>query len=244
MSGNDYPWYLAMEDPRSTTSSMGFYADFPGYSNFDRNTLLRVLASKLLSGTGSQTAFMKAREAGLAYDSAITTDSNRSLMWFYAERCPDITAVTELINSVARNAVSFRDPSLIDYVLEHTFSVPRSMSTFSERGRGIARDIRDGNGPEKVRRFSEGILKLREDPNLLAELTERVLDATAPVLFHPDFKQQQQHVRSVFFFVGPQRILAEAEKGSPIPRFLRLYRSDFWLDVSAVGKTPGVAPPQ
>lgn len=237
LSEKGYPWYLAMEDPRSTTSSMGFYADFPGYSNFDRNTLLQVLASKLLSGTGSQTAFMKVREAGLAYDSAITTDSNRSLMWFYAERCPDITAITELVNSVARDARSFRDPSLIDYALEHTFSVPRSMSTFFERGRGIARDIRDGNGPDKVRRFSEGILKLREEPNLLGELKQRVLDATAPVLLHPGFKQQQQHAHSVFLFVGPQRILVEAEKGSPVPLFLRLYRSDFWLDFSANGLT-------
>jgi Zn-dependent M16 (insulinase) family peptidase len=233
LSGDDYPWYLAIEDPRSTTGGMGFYAEFPGYSKSDRRSLLEVLSSKLLSGIGPHTAFMKAREAGLAYDSSITTDSNRSLMWYYAERCPDIPVVIELVNSVAHSTTSLRDPSLIDYALEHTFPLPRSMSTFSERGRGIARDLRDGNDPDKVRRFSEGILKLREDPNLLEKLTRTAQEATAPVLLDPDFIQQQRQARSVFLFVGPQRILADAEKRLRVPKLLRLYLSDFWLQLSA-----------
>jgi Zn-dependent M16 (insulinase) family peptidase len=232
LSGHDYPWYLAIEDPRSTTGGMGFYAEFPGYSKIDRKSLLQVLSSKLLSGTGPQTAFMKAREAGLAYDSSITTDSSRSLMWYYAERCPDIPVVFELVNSVARGVSSLQDPFLIDYALQHTFPLPRSMSTFSERGRGIARDLRDGNDPDKVRRFSEGVLKLREDPNLLDELTHTALEATAPILPLPDFMQQQRQTRSMFLFVGPQRILAEAEKGLPVPNLLKLYRSDFWFQPS------------
>lgn len=232
LSGNNYPWYVEIEDPRSTLGSVGFYADFPGYANTDRKSLLKVLSSKILVGAGPQTAFVKARDASVAYDSNITTNSTRGQIWYYAERCPDIPVLVEMENSTAHSAADFHDPFLVDYALEHTFAVPRSMSTFAERGRAIARDLRDGNDPDKVRRFSEGILKLREDPNLLNELTHGAMEADSPVLIDPAFVQQQRAARTVFMFVGPQRILADAEKGILVPKLFRLYSSDFWLDVS------------
>lgn len=232
LPGDDFPWYVGFEDPQGVTANMVFYADFPGYSQVDRKSLLRVLSSKLVSGTGPHTAFMKSREGGLAYDSSITSDPSRKLIWYYGARSSDPSSLVVLVNSIAEHISGLRDEFLIDYALQQTFSVPRSMSTFSERGKGLARDIRDGNDPETVRRFSQAVLQLRKDPNLLSELTHAVLDSISPVLVKEEFNSQQRKARSLFFFVGPERILSDTEKRLPVPRLLRLYPSDFWLDFS------------
>jgi len=223
---------VGFSDPHAETGSMVFYADFPGYGQTDRKSLLQVLSSKLVSGTGPHTSFMKSREDGLAYDSSITSDPSLKLIWYYGERSPDPASLVELVNSIAQSIASLHDGFLIDYALQQTFSAPRSMSTFSERGRGLARDIRDGNEQEKVRQFSQAILRLRKDPALLSDLTHFALTAISPVLLQKEFKRQQAKARSLFFFVGPERILSEAEKRLPVPRLLRLYPSDFWIESS------------
>lgn len=233
LSGGDFPWYVAFEDPRTMTGSMVFFADFPGYEQLDRQSLLQILASKLISGTGPHTSFAKSREDGLAYDSLITSDPSLKLLWYYGDRSSDIAALVELVNSVADKLPGLHDESLIDYVLQQTFSIPRSMSTFSERGKGLAQDIRDGNGPEILRRFSEAILTVRHDPNLLSELTSVGVDSISPLLIKPEFTASQRKAKSLFFFVGPDPILTDAEKRLHIPNFLRLYISDFWIDFAS-----------
>lgn len=233
LSGDDFPWYVAFEDPRNVTGSMVFFADFPGYEQLDRQSLLQVLASKLVAGTGPHTSFAKSRESGLAYDSVITSDPSLKLLWYYGDRSSDIASLVELVNSVADKVPGLHDEFLIDYALQQTFSIPRSMSTFSERGKGLAQDIRDGNGPEIVRRFSEAILKIRHDPNLLSELTNVGVDSISPLLIKPKFTASQRKARSLFFFVGPDRTLSDVEKRLPIPKLLRLYTSDFWLDFAS-----------
>jgi hypothetical protein len=147
-----------------------------------------------------------------------------------AERSPDIVSLIELVNSTVATIPQLRDPFLVDYSLQRTFPVPRSMSTFAERGRGIANDIRDGNDPERIRKFSQAILGLRTEPNLLTEITAAAMDSIAPVLVNPEFVQQQQKARSLFFFVAPEKSLADAEKILSISKLLRLYPSDFWID--------------
>lgn len=226
----DFPWYVGFDDSRSTTASMVFYADFPGYSPLDHKSLLQVLSSKLVSGSGPHTFYMKTEEDGLAYGSSISSDPSLKLLRYYAERSPDIASLIELVNSIATTIPQLRDKSLIDYALQRTFPLPRSMSTFTERGRGIAKDIRDGNDPAQVRRFSQAILKLRAEPNLLSELTNAAMDSIAPVLIKKEFTQQQREARSLFFFVGPERLLADAENRLHMPKLLRLYPSDFWID--------------
>ena len=225
-----FPRYVGLDDPTSTTANVIFYADFPGYSHLDHNSLLQVLSSKLVSGSGPHSVFMKAEEDGLAYASSISSDSSLRLLRYFASRSPDIGSLIELVNSIVTTIPQFQDDSLIDYALEGTFSPPRSMLTFTERGRAIAADIRDGNDPAQVRRFSQAILRLRSEPNLLSELTKAALDSMCPVLVRRECEHQQQEARSLFFFVGPERLLADAENRLPIPKLLRLYPSDFWFD--------------
>jgi hypothetical protein len=225
-----FPWYVGLDDPRNTTASVIFYADFPGYSHLDRKSLVQLLSSKLLSGSGPHTIFMKAEEDGLAYGSSVSSDPSLKLLRYYAGRSPDIASLINLVNSIVTMIPQLHDEALIDYALQGTFSAPRSMLTFTERGRAIAKDIRDGNDPAQVRRFSQAILKLRGEPNLLAELTKTALDSMCPVLIRKECEQQQRQGRTLFFFVGPERLLADAENKLPIPKLLRLYASDFWID--------------
>jgi Zn-dependent M16 (insulinase) family peptidase len=250
LSSASFPWYVGLDDPTSTTANVIFYADFPGYSHLDHNSLLQVLSSKLVSGSGPHSVFMKAEEDGLAYASSISSDSSLKLLRYFASRSPDVGSLIELVNSIVTSIPQFQDDSLIDYALEGTFSPPRSMLTFTERGREIAKDIRDGNDPAQVRRFSEAILKLRGEPNLLSELTNTALDSMCPVLVRKECTQQQREARSLFFFVGPERLLADAENRLSMPKLLRLYPSDFWFDFwgplnhgSSQDPTPGHTSP-
>jgi Zn-dependent M16 (insulinase) family peptidase len=230
LDSSGFPWYVGLDDPGNTTASVIFYADFPGYSHLDRESLLQVLSSKLVSGSGPHTVFMKAQEDGLAYGSSVSSDSSLRLLRYYAGRSPDIASLIDLVNSIVTTIPQLQDETLIDYALQRTFSPPRSMLTFTERGRALAKDIRDGNDPAQVRRFSQAILKLRGEPNLLSELTKTALDSMCPVLIRKECAQQQREARSMFFFVGPERLLSDAENRLPIPKLLRLYPSDFWID--------------
>ena len=226
----EYPWYVGLENPNDTTASMVFYADFPGYAQLDRTSLLRILSSKLISGSGPHTLYAKVEEDGLAYGSSISSDPSRRLLQYYAARSPDIASLIELGSSIVATIPQTHDEFLIEHSLQRTFPLPRSMSTFTERGRGIANDIRDGNDPEQVRRFSEAILKLRAEPNLLSQLTQTAVDAISPILIDKEFTQQQRKARSLFFFVGPERLLADVANRLHLPRLLRLYPEDFWID--------------
>lgn len=228
-SGDDFPWYVGMADPASSTASVVFYADFPGYEQLDRNSLVKVLASKLLSGAAPHGLLMKSREDGLAYSSEITSDPSLKLIWYDADRSPDLLSLIKLVNTMSENIGSVQDRSLLDYAFEQTFSVPRSISSFSERGRGLAEDIFDGNEPWKIRRFSEALMALRRDPDLLSEVTAQSLNAISPVLVKSSFKQQQRAARSTFFFVGSERMLDATREQLSIPNLVRLYPSDFWI---------------
>jgi hypothetical protein len=196
---------------------------------------MRVLASKLVSGTGPHTFYMKTLEAGLAYANSVDSNPSTRLLWYHADRIPDIVSLVQLVNSIAGTIPGLRDQSLIDYALQRTFPHPRSMATFATRGKSLAKDIYDGNEPEKVRRFSEALLKLRSDPKLLSEVTQAGLTSIGAVLLEPGFKEQQQAERSIFFLVGSDRLLSDAEKRLAIPKLLRLYRSDFWINFTDQG---------
>src|SRR5260370_16369241 len=97
----DFPWYVGIDDRRDTTASMVFYADFPGYSQLDHKSLLQVLSSKLVSGSGPHTLYTKIEEDGLAYGSSISSDPSLRLLQYYAGRSPDIPSLIILVNAIS-----------------------------------------------------------------------------------------------------------------------------------------------
>jgi hypothetical protein len=90
--------------------------------------------------------------------------------------------------------------------------------------------MRDGNTPEKVRQFYETLLKLRNEPDLLSELTRVGRDSLCGILLDENCRRQQEVGHSIFFFVGSDTILSDAENRAPIPKLLRVWPSDYWLE--------------
>jgi len=93
----------------------------------------------------------------------------------------------------------------------------------------MAQDLRDGDDPATVRRFSEAILRLSKAPGLSAELTSAALPSICGVLLRDDCKVEQQTGNSLFFFVGSEKVLSDAEEAMPIPKLLRIWPSDYWI---------------
>jgi Zn-dependent M16 (insulinase) family peptidase len=224
------PWYVGLVNPDRTASDAVFYSNFPSYSQVDRKSLEQVLAAKLFSGGGPRSFYMKSSAAGLAYNSFIRSDPAFGLTWYYAYRSPDIASLIRLVNSTVSGASALDDSSIVDHALSQTFSFSRSAATFSERGKAAAQDIRDGNEPEKIRRFSEAILKLRQEPDLLEELARAAPVSIGGVLLDEKYVEQQRSGRSLFFFVGSEESLSDTERRLSIPKLLRLWPSDYWID--------------
>jgi hypothetical protein len=224
-----FPRFLGLVTPDGLTGNVVFYADFPGYNDTDQSSLVKILASKLLSGDGPQSFNMKTREAGLAYINGIRTDPALQYLYYYADRSPDIPSLLGLVKSVAIQIPDLHDPFLVDYAFRQTFSLPRSMLTFSQRGKALAQDIRDHNEPATIRHFAEAILKLRSDPNLLSKLTGGGISSIAPVLVGQEFLEPQRSAHSIFMFAGPETLLQDVENRMQIPKLFRVWASDFWI---------------
>jgi hypothetical protein len=221
--------YLGFVNPNLAGATVDFYSRFPGYSQLDHKTLTGVVASALFAGGGPHSFFNKTWAAGLAYSSGVASYPSAKLIRYYADKSPDIPSLIRLVNSIASGTRDLEEPSLVDYAMSGTFSFPRSIFSPSIRGRALAHDLRDGNEPEKVRRFSEAIVKLRQEPDLFQGLKNAGLTSICGVLVKGDCRKEQEAGQSLFFFVAPEQILSGAEKQVPLPSLLRLYAGDFWM---------------
>jgi hypothetical protein len=230
LNDQQFPWYLGLVAPDELTGNAIFYADFINYSQLDRDSLLRLLSVALLSGQGPDSLYMKSREAGLAYVLLMRADPARGLLGYYADRSLDLPSLVSSMKSEVEGISNLQDPYLVDYALRQMFSLPRSIYTFSIRERALAQEVRDGNTPEKVRRFYEALLRLRTDSNLLSELKGASSKSLCGILLEERCKAEQKADHSIFFFVASEKILSDAEKRAPIPKLLRIWPSDYWID--------------
>lgn len=224
-----YPRYVGFVEPGSINGDAVFYSDFPGYAQLDKQSLLTSLASTLLSGAGPSSLYMKTWEAGLAYSNGVASLQDTDLLEYYADRSPDLPALMEFVLSGAKGVSELPEKGIVDYALSQSLSFSREMLSPSVRGRWLARDLRDGITPEKVRHFSEALLVLRRDPELAAELKRIGFDSICGVLPTRDCSAQQAREHTIFFFLGSEKMLAEVEKSLGAAQFIRLYPSDYWM---------------
>ena len=229
LSAENFPFYVALVNLDGVSGNTVFTARFPGYDDLDRQSLLDSLSSHLRSGGGPESLYMKTWEAGLAYSNGIRSTPASKLIRYYADRSPNIPALVELVNSLSVNLTALSNQSMLDYVLTQAFSYSRAMFSFTQRGRAMAADLRDGRDPEQVRHYAEALLKLREDPNLVTELIQAAPDATGRVLLKPEFQEKQRVEQAIFFMIGPENILSQAEQQLSIPKLMRLWPSDYWV---------------
>lgn len=224
-----FPYYVGFVNLEGVNGNTIFTARFPGYEDLDHASLLRSLSSRVRAGGGPQSLYMKTWEAGLAYGNGIRPLPARKMLYYYADRSPSISALVQLVNSLYDKLGELGNDSLADYVLSQTFAYSRSMLTFTERARSMAADLRDGIKPEQIRRYAEAVLKLRSEPNFLMDLMKAAPDAADLVLLKPGEEQQQKAAQTIFFMIGPESMLAQTEQQLSIPRLLRLWPSDYWI---------------
>lgn len=193
--------------------------------------LLDYLSALLYSGAGAHSIFIKTWGAGLAYSNGLGALPGLGRIDYYAERTPELPQTLRFVIGELKKAKP--DPGLSEYAIAMAFSDFRSASQYEERGKAIADDIADGLPPEKVRRFRQGLLDLRQMPNLSDELFKRMPRVYARVL--PGYGTRARDVSGgVFYVIGPENQLAAYEKylqtvDGPDARLYRIFPSDYWI---------------
>lgn len=201
------------------------------YSDTDRESLLRYLASKLYGGGGAHGIFMKTWGAGLAYSNGLGGSPGSGRLSYYAERTPELPQTLRFVIDELKRAQ--KDPNLVEYAVAQVFSQFRSASEYEARGEAMAADLTDGITPDAVRRFRRAVLELRATPNLADELYKRMGDVYARVL--PGYGVKARDVQGgVFYVIGPEKQLKAYEDylknvEGPDTRVYRLYPRDYWM---------------
>jgi hypothetical protein len=163
--------FVGLLNPNSQGGVIMNSASGPRTTDTSRDALLDFLASKLYSGMGAHGVFMKTWGAGLAYSNGISGNSGTGRVAYYAERTPDMPQTLRFVVEELRNAPV---AGLSEYALAQVFNDPRAASNYEVRAEAMANSLADGETPDIVRRFREGILALRKLPNLEEELRSRM----------------------------------------------------------------------
>jgi hypothetical protein len=206
--------------------------DCASYEDSDPEALLRFLSARLYGGGGAHSMFMKTWGAGLAYSNGLRSDERNGRLLYYAERCPDLTQTMQFVIGELEKAPF--DESLAEYAVAQAFSGNRSGARYEQRGQAMASDLADGLTPEVVRRFRQGILDLREDPELYRKLHERMKATYGEVLpgYGPSGAESCKRSNAMYFVIGPQKQLQSweeyLESVEPGARLTRIYPRDYW----------------
>src|SRR5260370_41122148 len=107
-----------------------------------------------------------------------------------ADRGREWRALFTLVNPPAATVADLHNANIVDHALSKTFSFSRASATFSERGKAMALDVRDGDDPVTVRRFSESVLQLSKDPKLSEELAAAGISSICAVMMKDDCKAE------------------------------------------------------
>jgi hypothetical protein len=125
------------------------------------------------------------------------------------------------------------DPALVDYAIAQAFNGTRAAASYENRGEAMAANLADGLTPEIISRYHREILRLRDTPNLAAELFGRMPGIYSQVL--PVMGTSKSSIKDgIYFVIGPEKQLAAWETylksvEGPDAKLYRLYPRDFWM---------------
>jgi hypothetical protein len=224
-----YPAYVGYVHEGALTGNVVVTAKGPTYRDLDESSVIAVLAGKSLAGTGPHTWYKKTWEAGLAYGNGLDVRLRQGTILYYADRCPSVRATLAFVRGMAQK-VSQLTPSSVDYALAQTFAFSRTALSPSARAEAMAIDVREGLTPELMQRFSEKLLRLRHDPQLLEQLRAALPRVVATVTLGPEHRAIQSAAQAIFFVIAPEWQLAEIEGDIPEKHLPRVWPSDFWLE--------------
>jgi hypothetical protein len=223
------PVYVGLMAPNMSGGVMMNSARLTDYSETSREAILNFLASKLYTGGGAHSVFNKTIGAGLAYSNGIGSSPASGLMYYYAERTPELPQTLKFAIGEVKRPMS--DP-LAEYVIALTFS-SRASSPYEVRGEAMAANIADGITPEVVSRFRRAILEARKIPDLSAQLYQRKDNVHERVFPGYGMKGKDIAGRN-FFVIGAEKQMTAYEaylksvEGADTQLY-RLYPRDFWL---------------
>lgn len=225
------PVFVGLVNPNAQGGVFLNSAPFVTYSDTDRESILRYLASRLYGGGGAHSIFMKTWGAGLAYGNGIGGSPGGGRLSYYADRTPELPQTLRFVIDELKRAP--RDPALVEYAVALAFAQFRSASEYEVRGEAMAADLADKVTPDDVRRFRRAVLELRAMPNLGDELYKRMGDVYAQVL--PGYGVKAAEVKGgVFYVIGPEKQLKAYEDylksvEGPDTRLYRIYPRDYWM---------------
>lgn len=203
-----------------------------GLDDIDENSLLDILSIRLFGGSGAHGLFMQTWGAGLAYSNGISASLSSRRYNYYAERCNDLVKTMSFVRDILNQADETIDSEeYVDYALSSLFAYDRSGMEYSWRGKEAADDIADNCGPEKVRRYRQALLSLRNKNIPVKELIQRLPQTAGSVII--GYGEKMHRIDDAFsFFIAPDFQLDNVEKYLQLSegdvQLYRIYPSDFW----------------
>jgi Zn-dependent M16 (insulinase) family peptidase len=229
---NDRPVFVGLVNPNTQGGVFLNSAPLATYADADnREVLLNYLSSQLYGGAGAHAIFIKTWGAGLAYSNGVGGSPASGRLNYYAERTPELPQTLRFVIEELKKAKP--DAGLTEYAIAIAFAQFRSASSYETRGETMAADIADGTPPEAVRKFRQGLLNLRNMPNLSDELFKRMNTVYARIL--PGLGAKAGSVEGgVFYVIGPEKQLTAYEQylktvEGPDARLYRIYPRDYWI---------------
>ncbi|MFL6283423.1 MAG: hypothetical protein ACJ74Q_09820 [Pyrinomonadaceae bacterium] len=245
LKSNERPVFVGLVNPNTQGGVFLNSAPMATYSDADnRDALLDYLASRLYGGAGAHAIFIKTWGAGLAYSNGLGGSPSNGRLSYYAERTPELPQTLRFVIDELKKAKP--DPGLTEYAIAIAFAQFRSASSYESRGESMASDIADGTPPDAVRKFRQGLLNLRNMPDLSDELFKRMNTVYARIL--PGMGTKAGTVEGgVFYVIGPEKQLTAYEQylktvEGPDARLYRIYPRDYWMtskEAESSGHTGG-----
>ncbi len=239
--------YFGLVNPRGEGGAFVHSASAPGYEDAaSRPAVLRFLASKVLSGGGAHSLFMRTWGAGLAYSNGVNASPDAGRVGYYADRTPELSQTLRFVIGEIKAAPQADNGGLAEYAVAQGFS-SRAAGSFEGRASAIAANLADGITPARVRAFRLALQDARRDPDLYAKLRPLMEPVYAPLfpglvpgtIVDPISPEgagatTADEDRTVLVVIAPPRQLdlydAYLRRDvSPEARLVRLYPRDFWL---------------
>ena len=242
------PRFVGLYDSNMAGGVMASIVPSTSYEDTGRDAQLDFLASRLFAGYGPHGIFTKTISAGLAYSNGLRGNLHDGYAGYYAERMPEIPQTLHFAIEVVKKGP--RDPKLLEYVIAGAFQDSYAAASYESRAEAMANDLADGLTPDKVRKFREAILALRQEPGIADQIFERVDKVYGRIL--PGYSAKAKEVPdAVFYIIGNEKQFKAMDtdvQAREDEHAYKLYPRDYWLippqvvDINQPG--PGAPAPQ
>jgi Zn-dependent M16 (insulinase) family peptidase len=226
---NATPRFVGLFNPNLTGGVISTRTDSATWDSTGRDAQLDYLTARLFAGAGAHGLFTKTIGSGLAYSNGLRGSLKDGYSGYYAERTPEIPQTLHFVIDVVKKGA--RDPQLTEYAVALAFLDSYASGSYEDRAEAVAADLTDGLSADKVRRFRSGILALRKDPNLPAELFRRIDSVYGKLL--PGYGPKAKDVPGVVnYIIGNDKQFSALDadvQAREDEHVYKLYPRDYWL---------------